>query len=305
MARRHFIAGLTGVALAAVVSSTALASNPPNPPFTLNPDGASTPLSSQGAFTANIMQLSGNDLLTFAGAPFTANSFTSSFVAQATVFENANGIPIAGNGGLGSTYNIFIEASVEGTPTGCTSTQCGWDVTVANWTMVGDVGTGDSMSTGALPSTNPAITGTDTLVPLATGSLVTGTATYSISTNQFSINLDSSIITCTAAGQALLEAVNGITTCDANEVGPTQFFESPLPFFNIAFDAWTATQPTSEYPTNCGPTTCTIVLLIGQPGVFNFVTVPEPASLLVFGSGLLGFGFVGLRRRKKENNKAS
>ncbi len=141
MARRQLIATLMGAGLAAFVSSAALAD--PVPPFTLDPSDASPALSSQGAFAANYLLLSGNDLLQFSGAPFTSSSFTSQFVAQGTIFENSGGIPIAGNGGLNTSYNLFIEATVSGTPTGCTSTQCGWNVTIANWTLVGDVGTGD------------------------------------------------------------------------------------------------------------------------------------------------------------------
>ncbi|HSY25864.1 MAG TPA: PEP-CTERM sorting domain-containing protein, partial [Burkholderiaceae bacterium] len=68
------------------------------------------------------------------------------------------------------------------------------------------------------------------------------------------------------------------------------FFTAPVPFYDIAFSEYNNTST----GLNCSPVTgeCAVTF---ETGSTNFAQTPEPASVAIFGLGLIGLAFM---RRK-------
>jgi hypothetical protein len=111
------------------------------------------------------------------------------------------------------------------------------------------------------------------------------------------------------AGQAGLDALGGafqnVNTDFALTAAGKTFFVSPDPFYSFAFSAFNNTSQGLQCNGNTNVATggaangCAGVitsLAINSESGFTDFNVPEPASVAIFGAGLLGLGF--LRRRK-------
>jgi len=291
--RKNLLATAAGVVLAAGVSTIASAQAPQ---FTFNPDLA-TPSLGAGQFNANFLSLSADDLINFSCATQQC-SFTETGIAQGQTFQDASSNTVHGTG-LGATYGLDIAFSATGTWTGISGGVNTYNVTLTNWSLYADPGDNSTLTGGnAATSTAPQIqANTDTLFGIATGTLQNGAGSQS--SNGFAFNLLSSFNQCAAAGQALDQPLNATnysgtatSTCSANQ---QPFFVAPSPFFNVAFDSWAADPGT--FALNGGGDL--VVAINGQQGVFDFV-VPEPATMTLFGSALLGLGAALRRRRGKK-----
>jgi len=310
--RNHLLATAAGAVLAIGVSHAALA----QVVFTLNPSAAVSTITT-GNITADKLSGVADSLTTFGGLGGLGNAFTpgstfsESGVLQITAFTDCSSGIIACNGltnnnfnsgqkgyntNAGAQYSLFLTFSATGTVNSPTN----YTVNTTTYTLFLDTNvntpgltlTGDTIPTTTPPislTTPPAISGpcpSANCIAVASGSLVPGTGSVTISPNtpQFG-EQDTLTLNPLIAG----------------------FFVSP-PNLNIAFSAFTGTQATA-----CGASNtqvpCTVNPLINQVALYQQVAeitldnvIPEPASMAIFGTALLGLGWA--RRRKNGSKNA-
>jgi hypothetical protein len=228
-------------------------------------------------------------------ADISVNNGTGAFiengVLNVTGFLN-NGTTVLD--GLGSNYSFYITVKAAGTqgaiPANGSGTSADGTFSSADYTFW-------ATPNAPLTITNnmggtPSIAGNGSPVALFTGTLVNGTTTLTAPAGggySPTANLNLSISACTAAGQSL--STGG--TCSGNE---SAFFVDPLPAdLSLVISNFSAT--TSETTLTPGSPNSFIDIDGGGGNItFDKLSVPEPASLLVLASSLLGFGM--LRRRR-------
>lgn len=285
--RNQLLATAAGALLAVGASNAAFAANPT---FTFDPSQVDAALTGT-AITANQLVINSDSLTTFSPAAGVAGStFSESGVVQiigyggvssgnANLMNNGSQPPIPG-----STYQLFLNftsTGSAGTVGACGADTClTYTLTAFNFTLKLDEGTADTIPTSANNTlATPTISGGDTLKQLATGSLLVGSVTEDLTLGTFTEGFHAALDTSAA---------------DGNQPG---FFVSPNPFFNISLNSITSASATnsSGSPTN-------EVLINGQQGNVTFATVvPEPASMAIFGTALIGLGWA---RRRKNGKKA-
>jgi len=260
--RTHLLALAAGVALTAGSASLAFAQAPS---FQVTPSVAGGPA---GVFTANDIGATTSELLTF-----NSTGATGSGWVDFTAFAN-NSVPIgSGITGLGNQYGLYITFTLSDTLTSGTLGKPGSTYTLnsLDFSMFVDTTNNDTFTAAnANTATNATVTvnaPADKLV--ATGSLIVGTAGFD------------------ALGGAFL---NSTETFNNTAFGNT-YFTSPVPFFNLAFDEFNNTQQGVLQNGN-------LVSINDATGDVDFNKTPEPASLALFGSGVLALGWVARRRRK-------
>jgi len=199
-------------------------------------------------------------------------SFTETGVLRFDVFNDPSSAPIS-TSGLGSTYGLYLTFTATGNLVGFNpanpSAPSSGTFTSISYSLIGDPGHQDTLSAAKITA-KPVLTdvgGND--IVLATGGSLLAT---SVSVNSLGIPTASVVLSMTQAG--------------------TSFFKAP-PDVNLFAASFTNSPGTFEFAAGANGTT-----ILAITGAFNnnFDKVPEPASIAIFGAGLLGLGLLGRRR---------
>jgi hypothetical protein len=233
------------------------------------------------------MRIAFLSLLTILCLGLGSNSFAGTIYQDGPTLGTSNAIFIDGPGGpFGQSIS---DGFVAGTCTGCTGTGTGGEVYFAEWVLSGTVPTGVSYSIGGTNFTtpiNPALGFMTTLLctngaPFNGGTCAGGFG-YDVYQSQF--NLTNNPNNSFTAGDTYWLTLTGAT--DNQHTG---------------FNAWDI---------NNGPATCDVehgAIVQGGGVACGFAgesftitggqpTTPEPSSILLLGSGILGLA--GVLRRK-------
>lgn len=264
---KHLLAVAMGAALTAGSASIAAAT----PTFQITPSVLGGPA---GTKTADAINATTSELLTLIPGGVGVGGATGSGWVVATSFLLSSA-PVGGTGLLGF-YGIYITFSLSDVLTSGTVGAAGsnYALTSLNFSMFGDPGNDNTYTAAnAATVTNATVAdggggGGDKL--LATGNLVVGVAGFDALDGAF---------------------LNSTETFNLTPFGST-FFTSPVPFFTLAFDEFNNTQQGVGV-------NLPFISINNAGGTFDFNKVPEPASVAVFGSGILALGWL-VRRRKNE-----
>jgi hypothetical protein len=284
---------VTRAAFGVVVSLAAYGSASAAPvTYTWNPSSV-IGTAPAGNIVANNLIVSDFSDVTITGATFTEGAV----LTGVQFLLNGNPVPL---NGLQSSYSFFATVTATGTisgpiPTLGSGQTVNGTFTTAAYTFWANPNPQPAVTNN--PGGTPTITGTAGAFPLFTGSLISGTNGLTAVAAGPGVDpgyspeadLNLTLTVCTAAGQPL---ANG-GTCSGNE---SAFFVNPLPAdVALAISNFSAT--TSETSLTAGSPTFLDIHGGGGNVTFAVAPVPEPASLLVIGMGLVGLGMV--RRRKR------
>jgi len=207
-------------------------------------------------------------------------------VGSLRINEFLLGSSMAPSNGLQTDYSVLFGFTGTGKPVTIpvTNQASTAPFTSLNYTMYGLNGPTPTISPTTDVSKIPGV------VPLAYGTLLSGDATLTNVSNLFSAKADLNLNMTVCTGASGGNTGFGNTPCTGDE---SAFFASPLPQ-NISLLIGDFSATTSV--TSLSGTTLTINGGGGNLTLDTATKVPEPASMMVIGSGLLALGLV--RRRK-------
>jgi hypothetical protein len=215
-----------------------------------------------------------------------ASGFTE--IGSLRLNEFLLGNAMAPSTGLQSDYSLLFGFTGSGAPIAIPGDNSASTAsfTSLNYTFYGLNGPTPTVS----PSTD--ISKIPGVIPLAYGSLLSGVATLTNINNLFSakadLNLSMTVCTSATGGNSGF----GNMPCVGNE---SAFFQSPLPAdISLLIGDFSATTSVTTLSGNT-------LTIDGGGGNLTLATVntPEPASLMVLGSGLFALGMVRRRKQKQ------
>jgi hypothetical protein len=233
-------------------------------------------------------------------ADITINTHTGRFTENGVLAISGflNGSVAAPPNGLNTTYNLYFTFQDTGYQTQSPPPNSGASATGAfttlNYTVWASPTSG--ITVGLVPGGTPTITGQGSAFPLFYGSLIGGALTLTAPVSggySPSANADVTVTPCTANGQTTTTGA----TCTGNEAS---FFVSSIADQFLTFNLSAGADVTTLTPPGPGGTGSQYAWLdinAGTGGNASFQT-PEPGTLMLLASGVLGLGVVGSRRKR-------
>jgi len=286
----HLLGTVAGVAIAGTASLAAA-----GPEFTVDP-------ATLGGTNTSVK---GTDLQGTSSAFINQTTATTQsgqgIVIYNTVIDGLNNVTTAFGLGTGANsyglYLVFNQTLSYSTGPGGFAADTNYNVSSFTFTLYADPNGADSFGSAATSATGgvaPTITGTGDDIVLATGSLVAGTAGFNSLGGPFE-NVNATFAICSGVGSALLGATTIADASCANADGKN-YFIAPVPFFNLSLSEFNTTSTNVVIDPSGTPPNAAIV---SDAGSTDFGTIPEPGTLALIGSGLLGIVFAARRRNKR------
>lgn len=306
------IAATSAAALSFVIGISPAAAA--NPPFTINPNATGSPttlgVTGYSNFTADQMNGISNALIQQTGATTQTETGTLqlenyslggiSEIFSTTGLQQENNL---GTQPIANTYGAYFKYTVDVSGlTGLTAPSEHGAITGGSFTFYGDVTTNDIFtpaSTSAAGGSAPTVSDTGgNDVVIAEGQAVGGTVDTNASGTPNFTAFASFILCDGTANQGLLGStvVTGGAATGCGTFDATKYFVAPVPFYSLDVNSaivpsgFTAGADLTGTPPN--------ITLNGLQADVAFIQTPEPASLAMFGFGLIGLGWFARRRRK-------